>query len=267
MHKAFRLAIIMAMAYAAICVAMVVFQRSLIYMPAPDAYAPDAFGLAGVDVDRLKTPDGEIIETWRWLGSPDKPVIVFFHGNAGNLNNRHYMFQMFKNLGYGFVAVDYRGYGNSTGSPSYRTIIDDALLVFDRTSANQAFRGRKIVLYGESLGTGVATEVATRRRVSGIILQSAYTSIADAAKDRFPWLPIDLLLTERLSNIAHVEKISSPILILHGEQDEFFPVDMAQKLFNAALGKRRIEILEGVGHNDMHPERINGPISSFVELL
>lgn len=267
LHQAFRLTIIAALAYAAICVAMVVLQRSMIYLPAKGAHAPDAFGLAGVEVEKLTTPDGETVETWRWKGTSDKPVIVFFHGNAGNLEHRHAIFRMFMDLGYGFVALDYRGYGNSTGSPSYGSIIGDARLVLDRTLAAADFSGRKVVLYGESLGTGVATEIAVGRDIAGVILQSPYTSIAAAAAERFPWLPVRFLLTERLSNITHVAAINAPLMILHGDRDELFPLQMAKEIFDKATGPRKLEILQRTGHNDIHPEDIEDFVSTFINNL
>lgn len=260
-----RLTIILALAYAVACVAVVFLQRHLIYVPAKEAGQPADFGLPGVTVGSLETPDGEHLETWRWHGSGDKPVIVFFHGNAGNLEDRHDVFQMFRGLGYGFVALDYRGYGNSTGTPSYKALINDALLVFDHTSSSPEFAGRKMVLYGESLGTGVATEVATRRRVGGLILQSPYTTVADAARERFPWLPVDLLLTERFSTVPQISSINAPLLVLHGAEDELFPSAMAQRVFDEASGRKVIDIMAGLGHNDIYPDDIEDAIADFVE--
>lgn len=262
-----RLVVIAALSYAAACVGLVFLQRHVIYIPAEGADKPEAFGLVGVDVVTLDTPDGEKLETWTWEGLKEKPVIVFFHGNAGNLEDRFGMFQMFKNLGFGFIAVDYRGYGNSTGSPTYKSLITDALLVLDHTSSASHFAGRKVVLYGESLGTGVATEAATKRTVDGVVLQSPYTSIADAAKDRFPWLPVDLLLTERFTNVPQIAHINAPLLVLHGEEDELFPVSMAQNIFDMASGEKRIEVLAGVGHNDIYPEGIRDILVTFVESI
>ena len=260
-----RLAILLALAYATGCVALVILQRHLIYLPAKGAGQPADFGLPGVAVGSLATHDGERLETWRWHGSGDKPVIVFFHGNAGNLEDRNDVFQMFRALGYGFVALDYRGYGNSTGTPSYKALIDDALLVFDHTSSSPEFAGRKIVLYGESLGTGIATEVATKRRVGGLILQSPYTSIADAVRERFPWLPVGLLLTERLSTVPQIASINAPLLVLHGAEDEFFPSAMAQRVFDEASGRKVIDIMAGLGHNDIYPDDIEDAIAGFIE--
>jgi pimeloyl-ACP methyl ester carboxylesterase len=173
---------------------------------------------------------------------------------------------VFQKLGLGFVALDYRGYGNSTGSPAYKALMEDALLVLDHTSSASQFAGRKVVLYGESLGTGIATETATKRPVDGVVLQSPYTSIADAARDRFPRLPVDLLLTERFSNVPQIAHINAPLLILHGEEDELLPVSMAQSIFDAA-SEPRMEVLAGVGHNDIDPESMRDTLASFVESI
>ncbi|NTF17206.1 alpha/beta hydrolase [Agrobacterium rubi] len=260
-----RLLVIAGACYAVACVGLTFLQRHMIYIPIQVANKPEAFGLGGVDVVTLETPDGERLETWVWKGLQEKPVIVYFHGNAGNLEDRYNTFQMFRKLGYGFIALDYRGYGNSTGFPAYRTLIDDALLVLDNTSSADEFAGRKMVLYGESLGTGIATEVATKRRVDGVILQSPYTSIAEATRERFPWLPVNLLLTERFSNVPQIAAINAPLLILHGDEDELFPVSMAQTIFDAASKPKTIEILRGLGHNDIYPEDMQDAVVSFIE--
>lgn len=262
-----RLLVIAVACYAVACMGMAFLQRHMIYFPTQVASKPEAFGLRDAAVVTLDTPDGERLETWAWKGLKEKPVIVFFHGNAGNLEDRYETFQMFQKLGYGFIALDYRGYGNSSGSPSYRTLIEDALLIVDRASSDDGFADRKMVLYGESLGTGIATEVATKRRVDGVVLQSPYTSIAEAARERFPWLPVSLLLTEKLSNVPQIADVAAPVLILHGDKDELFPVSMAQTIFDAASEPKMIDILEGFGHNDIHSESVQDTLVSFIDSL
>ena len=253
--------------YLLICAAMWLFQRSMIYIPGVGARPPSAYGLYDVEKIVLDTPDGEKLEAWGWQGDPKKPVVAFFHGNAGNLANRAITFRMFKALGLGFVALDYRGFGNSTGKPSEALMYRDAEQVIAHINGAFERQDNSIILYGESLGTGIATELATRRQFEGVVLQSPYTSVAEAAKRRFFWLPVDLLLTERFSNIDRIARINAPLLVIHGNEDELFPVEMAQTLIERAQSPKTGIYLADTGHNDLDIRDIANHLSTFVSSL
>ena len=227
--------VILLIVYLVICAAMWLFQRKMVYIPDVGVRPPSSYGLDGVDRVVLTTADGENLEGWSWKGDPTKPVIAFFPGNAGNLSHRAITFRMFKALGLGFVALDYRGFGNSTGQPSEMTLYRDAKQILDYMREQLGVEDSRIVLYGESLGSGIATELATRGSFAGVVLQSPYTSVAAAAKRRFFWLPVDLLLTERFSNIARIDRINAPLLVIHGREDELFPVQMALSTIASAI--------------------------------
>jgi fermentation-respiration switch protein FrsA (DUF1100 family) len=174
---------------------------------------------------------------------------------------------MFQALGLGFVALDYRGFGNSTGKPSEAALYRDAEQVVAYLRKDFERQDSGIILYGESLGTGIATELATRRQFAGVVLQSPYTSVAAAAKRRFFWLPVDLLLTERFSNIDRIARINAPLLVIHGKEDELFPVDMAQKLVETAQSPKTGIYLNDTGHNDLDIRDIANHLSTFVASL
>jgi pimeloyl-ACP methyl ester carboxylesterase len=253
--------------YLVICAAMWLFQRSMIYVPDVGARPPSAYGLQSVEKIGLDTPDGEKLEAWSWKGDPGKPVIAFFHGNAGNLSHRAITFRMFQALGLGFVALDYRGFGNSTGQSSEAALYRDAEQVLAYINEKFGVKDLKIVLYGESLGSGVVTEMATRRPFAGVVLQSPYTSVAAAAKRRFFWLPVDLLLTERFSNIDRIDRINAPLLVIHGRDDELFPVDMAETLVEKARSPKTGVYLANTGHNDLDIRDIADHLNPFVASL
>lgn len=253
--------------YLVICAAMWLYQRNMIYIPDVGARPPSSYGLHSVEKIVLDTPDGEKLEAWSWKGNPDKPVIAFFHGNAGNLSHRAITFRMFKALGLGFVAVDYRGFGNSTGKPSEAALYRDAEQVLAYMNEKFGVEDQRIVLYGESLGSGIVTEMATRRPFAGVVLQSPYTSVAAAAKRRFFWLPIDLLLTERFSNIDRIDRINAPLLVIHGRDDELFPVDMAESLVEKARDPKTGVYLANTSHNDLDIRDIADHLQSFIVSL
>ncbi len=259
--------VILLIVYLLVCAAMWLFQRNMIYIPTVGARPPSAYGLYNVERVALNTPDGEKLEAWSWIGDPKKPAVAFFHGNAGSLADRAITFRMFQALGLGFVAVDYRGFGNSTGKPSEAALYQDAEQVLSYLRKQFDRNNSDIILYGESLGTGIATELATRRPFAGVVLQSPYTSVAAAAKRRFFWLPVDLLLTERFSNIDRVARINAPLLVIHGKDDELFPVDMAQTLVDKARSPKTGIYLDNTGHNDLDIRDIADHLSTFVASL
>lgn len=262
-----RLLITAAVIYGVSAAALFAFQKQIIYAPTVGAYAPDVYGLKDTNVEHIVTPDGFTLEMWSSAAGPGKPTIAFFHGNAGNLAHRVPTLRMFQDKGYGFVALDYRGYGNSTGSPAESALYADARLVLDHIASNLHIDPDALVLYGESLGTGIATKLASERDVAAVILQSPYTSISDAAKHRFFWLPVDLLLTERLSNIAGIDRLNAPLLIMHGEQDELFPVDMAKLLYEKAKTVKAAVYFQGVGHNDLNVLDIGMQLDNFISTM
>lgn len=253
--------------YLIICSAMWLFQRNMIYIPDVGARPPSAYGLYDVQRVTLDTPDGEVLEAWRWYGDPKKPVIAFFHGNAGNLAHRAITFRMFQQLGIGFVALDYRGFGNSSGHPSEAMLYQDAELLLSKISEDFGIPSDQIILYGESLGSGVVTEIATRGSYAGVVLQSPYTSIAAAAKRRFFWLPVDLLLTERFSNIERIDHINAPLLIVHGVDDELFPISMAEALIEKSKAPKTGAYLANSGHNDLDIRDIALHLETFLASL
>jgi len=262
-----RLPLALLAAYVLAAGVLFTFQKSFIYVPTAGAADPASLGLEDVRVGRLQTKDGETLEFWSSDPAPGNPTIVFFHGNAGNLMHRIPTFRTFRDRGYGFVALDYRGYGNSTGKPTAAALHDDARLLLKTVTDSMHVPASSILLYGESLGTGLATRLASEEDVAGLVLQSPYTSVADAARQGFFWLPVGLLLTETFSNIDYIGQVREPVLIIHGEDDSLFPVGMAQEIASKAPSRVTTAYLAGIGHNDMSALDIGLHLQDFVGLL
>jgi fermentation-respiration switch protein FrsA (DUF1100 family) len=165
---------------------------------------------------------------------------------------------MFQDKGYGFVALEYRGYGNSSGTPSEHAFYDDGRLVLNTIVEDMHVPESSVILYGESIGTGVATKLAVERQVAGLVLQSPYTSVADAARRRFFWLPIDLLLTERFSNIDKINRV---------EEDDLFPVSMARAIEAKATSRVSSAYFADAGHNNISVLDIGMHLQDFVATL
>jgi fermentation-respiration switch protein FrsA (DUF1100 family) len=262
-----RLPLLLGASYAVGCALLFSFQTFFIYAPTAGAASPEALGLAGIHVGHLKTADGETLELWSAVAAPGKPTIAFFHGNAGNLTDRAATLRMFQDQGYGFVALDWRGYGNSTGRPSEHAFHDDGRALIETMIEDMHVPESAIILYGESIGTGVATTLAVEWDVAGLVLQSPYTSVADAARRQLFWVPIDLLLTERFSNIDKITRVREPVLIIHGEADTLFPIPMAESVAAAARSKVSTAYLAGVGHNDVSVLDVAPALEAFVASL
>jgi len=240
-------AAVLAIAYLGIAVALFVFQRSLIYVPGRSHKSPADAGLTGVTEDILTAPDGSRLVTWWAKARPGRPTILYFHGNAGDLAARAERIVDFQADGFGVLMLAYRGFSGSTGSPSEAANVADALMAYDAL-AGKGLSGRDIVLFGESLGTGVATQVALARPALGLVLDSPFTSLADVAQGRYPWLPVSWLIKDRHEIIGRIATLHLPLLVLHGEADEVVPVEMGRAVFAAANQPKRLFTFPGALH-------------------
>lgn len=235
-------------AYLAITVFMYLQQRSLQYFPGRTAAPPEAFGLSGVTVERIVTPDGETIAAWHAPAPPGQPTILFFHGNGGEMSDRHRRMAFYQGRGFGALFVSYRGYGASTGAISEPGFITDALAAHDVLTARGVAPGM-IALVGESLGTGVAVQLAARRPVAALVLEAPFTAAVDVAAAVYPWLPVGLLMKDQFRSRDWIGQVKVPLLILHGDADRVIPVAQGRRLFAMANEPKEFVILPGEGHD------------------
>lgn len=224
-------------------------QRHFLYFPDPVRTAPMTAGLPDVEERSLETPDGQRIIAWYGKAKPGQPTLLYFHGNGGALDDRRERIRAYLDLGRGVYMMSYRGYSGSTGSPTERANVADAKLAYDDL-LRESVAAKDILIYGESLGTGVAVQVAREKPTLGLILDSPFTSVAERAADFYPWLPARLLMTDRYDSLSVIGEVRTPLFILHGEADEIVPVDMGRKLFAHANEPKEIVTLPGAGHND-----------------
>lgn len=225
------------------------FENALIFLPsrALDAH-PGSCGLA---YERLwlAADDGPRLRAW-WIPGPraDAPVMLCLHGNGGNLSNRVEKMKLFHDAGAAQLWLDWRGYGESTGSPSEAGLYRDALAGWRRLASAQGVPPARLVLYGESLGCGAAVELATRVPAAGLIVDSGFASVAEMAREVAPRLPT-FLIRARFDNLAKLPRVAIPTLFLHSREDEIVPHEQARRNFAAAAGPKRFVELKG-SHND-----------------
>lgn len=223
--------------------------------PGPEAGLAQLRGLAEVDLVRIRRPDGRELAAYdaRPLGGAARhtPVILFFHGNAGNIAHRAPLLETFvAGTGVRTLLFDYSGYGGNRGTPSEAEVYEDGLAAWDHLAAAGVPAGR-IVLYGESLGAAVAIEVARRRGCAGLIAQSTFSSVASFARRLYPWLPLTSVLARRAFPSAdRLREIDAPLLVVHGDRDEIIPLAEGRELHRAAPEGTELLIVPGAGHND-----------------
>jgi fermentation-respiration switch protein FrsA (DUF1100 family) len=237
-------------AYAALLGGLFFFQRQLLYFP--DKTRPGLAGLEQLGVREvvLSTEDGLSLLSWYLPGRPGRPVILYFHGNGGHIGHRVERMLRFAREGYGVLMPEYRGYGSNPGTPTETGFNADA-------RAALGFLGRegvapnRLVLYGESLGSGVAVELATRHQVAGLILEAPFTSVAEVAQCHFPYVPAARLVIDRFDSRSRIGRVRAPILVLHGESDRVVPVRFGRALFDAAPEPKEGWFVPQAGHEDL----------------
>jgi uncharacterized protein len=241
-------------AYGAIALGMYLIQRQLQYLPGRQGSTPAQVGLDGVETVNLTAADGTRLVAWHAPAPAGRPTILFFHGNGGELADRAERLAFYRDHGYGALFLSYRGYGASEGRPSEAGLMSDAVAAYEWL-LNRGIGPERIVIVGESLGSGVAVQLAAARSVAAIALEAPFTSAADIARMRYWWLPISLLMKDQFRSIEHIARIRAPLLILHGSDDGIVPIGSGRRLFEAARDpKEFVEIAGGTHVSIFSPE-------------
>lgn len=223
------------------------FQRSYVFHPGGTLAAPAEHGLAAVQALETTASDGTRLTSWFAPPQSGRPVLLYFSGNAGNISDRADRFRQVVGSGFGLLAPSYRGYPGSGGAPSEAALVADALEAFDWLAG----RGYEIVIHGESLGTGVAANVAAERDARALVLEAPYTATLDIAAAAYPWVPVSLLMHDQFLSREHIKRVTEPVLIVHGTADSVIPVEYGRRLFEEAGEPKELAIFEGAGHSDL----------------
>jgi uncharacterized protein len=253
-----------AIGYGTLVAGLYLFQRQLLYLP--DRTRPELARLAelGVRETMLSTEDGLLLLSWYLPPRPGQPVVAYFHGNGGHIGYRVERLLRFARQGFGVLMLEYRGYGSNPGTPSEAGFYADgwaALAFLDR----EGVAPNRLVLYGESLGSGVAVELAAQHEIAALILEAPPTSVAEVAQCHFPYVPAARLVTDRFDSLSRIAKVKAPILVLHGERDRVVPVRYGRALLDAAPEPKEGWFAPEAGHENLARYGSLDVVVAFIE--
>ena len=225
-------------------------QRSILFpIPETRRTSPAAAGFTEADEHILSTSDGETLVAWHVPPREAKPIIIFFHGNGDILAWRVPWFRQMTAGGAGLIAVSFRGYAGSSGSPTESGLLKDAEAAY--AFAMQHYAPERIVVWGFSLGTGPAVALAANRRIGKLILEAPYSSIADVAAAAFPFVPVRWFIRDRFHSDQRIVNVTAPVLVMHGGRDRTIPIRFGERLYELARQpKQMVRFPEG-GHDDL----------------
>ena len=251
--------------YLVVFLFMFFFQRTFMYHPNVNSYnlAPIRFTYEKV---KIPSENNITLESWHSFKSNQNKTLVFFHGNAGNLNNRIYKLNELDKLDLNFLIISWRGFSGNAGKPTEQGLYQDAASAI-RWLETKNIKKTDIILYGESLGTGIALELAKKDIYAGVILESPYTSMVEMAKKFYPYLPVSILLRDRYQSIKKIKMNKSPILIMHGQMDTLVPFYMGEQLYAEASQPKQSYFPKFDNHMMQYTSELLTALKNFIGSL
>ena len=260
------ISIVFVIIYSLVLTLTYIFQRNLLYHPAENNYSGDQLL---VDIEKVKIRTSDNIELMSWYHNKDfnkYKTILYFHGNAGSLENRIHKINHFKDINVNFLIFAWRGFSGNKGQPTEKGLYEDARSAIQWLKL-KGIHEENIILYGESLGTGVAVEIGQNKNFSGIILESPFTSMIDAGKDKYPFLPVKFLLKDKYENNKKIKNIKSPILVMHGKVDKIVPFHMGKKIYELANEPKYSYFSQYDDHMMNYDEKLVKELKKFIYSL
>lgn len=244
-----------AVIYGVLVLGMMLFQRKLMYHPIVGEASPDQHGLTHFEDVEITSEDGVRLHLWYHEAHQGLPTIMYFHGNAGHLGDRSGLFAALAEKGLGVAAVSYRGYGKSSGSPCEKGIYADARAAI-KWVKSRGIGLSNIAFYGESLGTGVATKMATEFSPHYLFLQAPYTSVVNRAAEIYWFVPVRYLIHDHFDSLSRIRQVRAPLMIFHGRMDPVIPINHAHRLLEYANEPKNAIFFDTVGHTEFDNQLI-----------
>ena len=242
------------------------YQRNLLYHPNENNYFGDNLK---IKIEKIKIPTSDNLNLNAWYYEKDKnnfKTLLFFHGNAGLLENRIYKLNALDNLDLNILIIAWRGFSGNQGRPNEQGLYEDGSSAV-KWLIEQNIKEEDIILYGESLGTGIATHLAQDRNFAAVILETPFTSMVNVAKIFYPYVPVNLLLKDKYKNEDKIKNINSPILIMHGEKDNIIPHWMGKKLYEIANEPKFFYSTKTDDHMMEYDQNLLDTLNKFIKTL
>jgi fermentation-respiration switch protein FrsA (DUF1100 family) len=244
-------------------------ENSIVFQPRPfpqGDWTPDP-RIADVWID---APDGVRLHGWlaEPVRDPPRAVVLYTHGNGGNVTTRRHVIDLFRDrMGATVLVFDYRGYGRSGGRPTEGGVLEDARAARRWLAGRAGVREGDVVLAGHSLGGGVAVDLAARDGARGLVLEGTFTNLPDVAASHVPLLPVRAVMSARLDSVAKIRAYHGPLLQVHGDADRIVPYDLGRQLFRAANEPKQFVTIPGGGHNEHYTAEYVAALDQFIDSL
>ena len=252
--------------YSLILVLLFIFQRNLMYHPDENNYSGDKLE---VDIKKVKINTSDGLDLLGWFHKKDLKrfkTIIYFHGNAGKLENRIHKLNHFKDMDVNFLIIAWRGFSGNDGKPSEENLYIDGNSSI-KWLKNLGLSEKDIIIYGESLGTGIATEIAKNNNFAGLVLETPFTSMIEAAKNFYPYIPVRILLRDKYENDKKIKNINIPVFVMHGEADQIVPFWMGKKIYEMANQPKYSYFTEYDDHMMEFDEKLVFELRTFFKSL
>ena len=252
--------------YTSLLLLLFIFQRNLMYHPDENNYSGDKLE---VDIKKVKINTSDGLDLLGWFHKKDLKrfkTIIYFHGNAGKLENRIHKLNHFKDMDVNFLIIAWRGFSGNDGKPSEENLYIDGNSSI-KWLKNLGLSEKDIIIYGESLGTGIATEIAKNNNFAGLVLETPFTSMIEAAKNFYPYIPVRILLRDKYENDKKIKNINIPVFVMHGEADQIVPFWMGKKIYEMANQPKYSYFTEYDDHMMEFDEKLVFELRTFFKSL
>ena len=241
-----------------------IIQRRIIFNTSGKPNSPESYGLKKTQVIFIKTEDRIKLLSWFYEGDPDKPILVYFHGNSFDIGERAYRIKRYNDAGFSTLIVSWRGFSGNEGNPTEKNLYLDGISAINWVLENTQFKHQDIINYGESLGSGVALELNLKYNFLCTVLEAPFTSIADVANKRYKIYPTKYLVKDKFDNLSKINNIKSPLLIISGVKDEVVPHYHSKLLFKKANQPKKSLFIDEAMHNNLYDFGIEKTIIDFT---
>ena len=240
------------------------YQRKLLYHPSENNYLDETSLNHNIEKKFIQSENKLV--SWYFEKNSDYKTILFFHGNAGKLDNRVYKLNELSKLEINYLIIAYRGFSGNEGKPTEGGLYEDAKSAKIWLN-NNGVKDKDIILYGESLGTAVAVDLASKHTFAGIILESPFTSMTRLAQKYYPIFPVKIILKDKFDSINKIQKINSPLLVMHGEEDTIVPFSMGVEIFEKSNTQKSKYFIKNDDHMMNFDQNLISEIQKFIKSL